>query len=307
MLPAEARERARGGDIAGGLLVALSSLLFGVVVILGRFTADSGIPVTGLLALRFGLCALILAVVLVLTRRPLMAAEGERIGATLVGVAGYAVEASFFFAALRHGNAAPATLLFYTYPAFVTVVSWVLGRGRPTRSTVVALVLGIVGATLVVVGGGNLSIQTLGVVLALCSAITYTGYILGAERVLRRTQPLTSSLWVSGAASAGLTIFAVGTGSFRVPSTLEDWLPILGMSVATAGAFVCMFAGLQRLGAVRTAIISSTEPLAAALLAVAFLGESVGASVALGGVLIVAGAVIASAALGTGAAEPPMP
>jgi drug/metabolite transporter (DMT)-like permease len=68
-----------------------------------------------------------------------------------------------------------------------------------------------------------------------------------------------------------------------------------------------MFAGLQRLGAVRTAIISSTEPLAAALLAVAFLGESVEASVALGGVLIVAGAVIASAALGTAPADPPIP
>jgi drug/metabolite transporter (DMT)-like permease len=141
----------------------------------------------------------------------------------------------------------------------------------------------------------------------LCSAITYTGYILGAERVLRRTQPLTSSLWVSGAASAGLTIFAAVTGSFRIPSTLEDWLPIVGMSVATAAACVCMFAGLQRLGAVRTAIISSTEPLAAALLAVAFLGESVEASVALGGVLIVAGAVIASAALGTAPADPPIP
>jgi drug/metabolite transporter (DMT)-like permease len=307
MLPAQARERARGGDIAGGLLVALSSLLFGVIVILGRFTADSGIPVTGLLALRFGLCALILAAVLIATRRPLMAAEGERIGAALAGVAGYAVEASFFFAALRHGNAAPATLLFYTYPIFVTVASWVLGRGRPTRSTVVSLVLGVVGAALVVVGGGDLSIQTLGVVLALCSAVTYTGYILGAERVLRRTQPLTSSLWVSGAAGVGLAIFAAATGSFRVPSTIEDWLPIVGMSVATAAAFVCMFAGLQRLGAVRTAIISSMEPLAAALLAVAFLGEAVGAAVALGGVLIVAGAVIASAALGSAPAEPPIP
>jgi drug/metabolite transporter (DMT)-like permease len=145
------------------------------------------------------------------------------------------------------------------------------------------------------------------VVLALCSAITYTGYILGAEHVLRRTQPLTSSLWVSGAAAVGLAIFAAGTGSFRVPSTLEDWLPIVGMSVATAAAFVCLFAGLQRLGAVRTAIISSTEPLAAALLAVAFLGEAVGASVALGGVLIVAGAVIASVALGSAPAEPPIP
>lgn len=79
------------------------------------------------------------------------------------------------------------------------------------------------------------------------------------------------------------------------------------MAVATAGAFVCLFGGLRRLGAVRTSIVSSTEPLAASLLAVAFLGESVGLSVAVGGALIVGGAIIASLALAAPPAEPPLP
>lgn len=294
-------------DLSGGLLVALSSLLFGIVVIFGRFMADSGIPVSGLLAIRFALCAVILAAVLVATGRPLAASEGERAGLIIAGVAGYAVESSFFFAALRHGNAAPVTLLFYTYPVFVAIASWALGRGRPTRLTVVSLALGVAGASLVVAGGGDLSIQTLGVVFALCSAVTYTGYILGADRVLKRTQPLTGSLWVSASASLGLGVLALATRSFRAPDGWGDWAPILGMSVATAAAFVCLFAGLQRLGAVRTSIVSSTEPLAASLLAVAFLGESVGLAVAVGGALIVGGAIIASLVLVVPPAEPPIP
>jgi drug/metabolite transporter (DMT)-like permease len=173
--------------------------------------------------------------------------------------------------------------------------------------TVASLMLGVGGAVIVVAGGGDLSIQRLGVVFALCSAITYTCYILAADRVLRRTQPLTSSLWVSGAAGIGLAAFATVRGSFRAPAGAEQWLPIIGMSAATAGAFVCLFAGLRRLGAVRTAIISSTEPLAAALLALALLGEAIGAAVAVGGVLIVAGAAIASIGLETPPAEPPIP
>jgi drug/metabolite transporter (DMT)-like permease len=47
---------------------------------------------------------------------------------------------------------------------------------------------------------------------------------------------------------------------------------------------------------VRTSIISATEPLSAALLGFLFLGESVSAGTALGGALILAGAVIASLA-----------
>ena len=299
--------RSRRSGVIGGILVASSSTLFGIVVILGRLTADSGMPVPALLALRFAGCAIILAAVLVATRGPLAAAKGERAGAAAAGVAGYAVEASFFFAALRHGNAAPVTLLFYTYPILVTLASWLLGRGAPSRLTIASLALGIGGAGLVVAGSGDLAIRTIGVVLALCSAATYTGYILAADRVLRRTQPLTSSLWVSGAACVGLAAFAAATGSLALPARERDWLAIAGMSVATAAAFVCLFAGLKRLGAVRTAIISSTEPLAAALLAVAFLGETVGLAVAIGGALIVAGAVLASLGVAVARPEPPMP
>jgi drug/metabolite transporter (DMT)-like permease len=66
------------------------------------------------------------------------------------------------------------------------------------------------------------------------------------------------------------------------------------MGVASAGAFVCLLAGLQRIGAVRTAIVSATEPLSAAFLAYVFLDESVSPGTALGGALILAGAIVAS-------------
>jgi drug/metabolite transporter (DMT)-like permease len=53
---------------------------------------------------------------------------------------------------------------------------------------------------------------------------------------------------------------------------------------------------LQRIGAVRTAIVSATEPLSAALLGYLYLGESVSAGTAAGGALILVGAVLASLA-----------
>jgi drug/metabolite transporter (DMT)-like permease len=59
---------------------------------------------------------------------------------------------------------------------------------------------------------------------------------------------------------------------------------------------VCLLGALQRIGAVRTAIVSATEPLSAAFLGWVFLGESVSVGTALGGALILAGAVAASLA-----------
>lgn len=283
-------------ETIGGLLVGLSALQFGFVVLLGKFARRHGLPVEAMLSIRFGLGAVLLAAALVALRRPLVAAPGERAGLALIALLGYAVEATFFFTALGHGTVAAVTLLFFTYPVLVTLGTWVLGRGAPARQTLLALASALVGAAIVVGTGAGLQIETLGVVLALASAVTFSGYLVGADAVLRRTNALTSAMWVSAGASIGLFLYASAIGHWRLPAASNEWFPLLGMGLASAGAFVCLMAGLQRIGAVRTAIVSALEPLAAATLAWLFLDETVTWGIAVGGTLILVAAVTASLA-----------
>jgi drug/metabolite transporter (DMT)-like permease len=286
-------------DAVGGLLVAAASLQFGAVVVLGKGVLERGMTVESMLGYRFGVAALVLALALLVLRRPLLAAPGERLGLGLLAVIGYSAESAFFFLAAEHGTAASVTLLFFTYPVFVTLASWFLGRGAPARLTLVALACSVAGAAIVAGTGAGLEVDGLGVVFALASALTFSAYLIGVEHVARRTSPLTSALWVSAGASAGLFVFGGVAGRYVGPQSGADWWAILGMGVASAGAFVCLMAGLQRIGAVRTAIVSATEPLSAAFLAYVFLDESVRPGTALGGVLILAGAVAASLARAT--------
>ena len=97
-------------------------------------------------------------------------------------------------------------------------------------------------------------------------------------------------------ASLGLFSFAAATGRYTSPQMGTDAWAILAMGLASAGAFVCLLGALQRIGAVRTAIVSATEPLSAAFLGWVFLDESVSLGTAIGGALILAGAVAASLA-----------
>jgi drug/metabolite transporter (DMT)-like permease len=279
----------------GGLFSLASALQFGIVVVFASRLASRGLPVTATLALRFGIASVILVGVLVVLGRPLLPAAGERAGVLVLAMVGYAVEASLFFAALTHGTAAAVTLLFYTYPVMVSLGSWlVLRRGAPPRRTAIALALASAGVAIVVGLGGSLAIDAIGVALALLSAVVITGYVLGADVILRRTEPLTSSAWVSGAASVALFVAALASGSWRAPAGGAEWAPIVAMGVATAGAFVCLLEGIRRIGAERSSIVSSAEPLSAAFLAWAFLDQSVGLGVALGGTLILGGAILAS-------------
>jgi drug/metabolite transporter (DMT)-like permease len=220
---------------------------------------------------------------------------------------GYAGEAAMFFASLRHGTAAAVTLLFYTYPVVVALVAFVMGKGLPGWLLGAALVSVVAGASIVALAGGGVDVDAVGALLALGAAVTISFYLVGAEAVLDKTNSLTGAMWVSAAAAVGLAVFALLTGNGAWPRGLRQWAPIMGMAAFTAGAFVCLFAGLRRLGVMRTSILSATEPLTAAVLAAVLLGEDVKSQTVIGGVLILAGAVGASVARRGPVPESPVP
>jgi drug/metabolite transporter (DMT)-like permease len=297
-------EHSRRNDLVGAGLIGLMALQFGSVVILGKIaTKPGGLPVPSLLAFRFAIAAAVLAGAARTLGRPLLAAPGERVPIALLGVFGYGVEAGFFFASLRHGTAAAITLLFYTYPVLVLVLGVAVGRGFPGWLLGGALVTAVGGAALVATAGQGVDVNGVGVLLALASAGTYSVYLIGAERAMVRTDPLTSAAWVAAWASVGMAVAALISGTGTWPRGWHQWGPLIGISVFTAGAFACLFGGLRRLGALRTAILSATEPLTASVLAAVFLDEGIRGWTAIGGGLILAGAIAASAARGKPVAD----
>ncbi len=284
----------RREELLGGGLIALSALCFGTVVLFGTLLTRDGFPVTAFLSIRFLVAAVVLAAVLLGLRRPLTAAPGEGVPLLVLGVFGYAVESGLFFGAIEHGSAPAATLLFFTYPVWVALIWVVIRRRLPERLVLVSLGAAVGGAAIVVVGSGGLDISTAGILFAFGSSLAFSLYLIGADRVVRRTESLTAAMWVAAAAGAALAAVSVVAGVWQWPSGLHQWAPALGSAVLTAGAFFGLFAGLRRLGPVRTAVISASEPLWATIMTVAFLSEPMHPATAIGGVFILAGAVTAS-------------
>ena len=285
-------------EALGGLFVALASIQFGLVVVFGKVASNRGMPVESLLAIRFAVAAVVLAAALIATRNSLAAARGERTRLFLLGAFGYGIEASFFFLALARGTASAVTLLFFVYPVIITVVSALTGAGLPGRLVVGSLGAALAGVALVVGTSGRLDISGAGIAFALGSAATYTIYLLGVERTLHRTSSVVASMWVSAAASAAIAVYAFALRGTAMPHGARQWWPVIGTGVFTSGAFFTLFAGIRRLGAIRTAIIAALEPLSTAALAMIFLGDPLRAGTIAGGALILGGAVAAGIARG---------
>lgn len=292
MGPTTASDARRSGGIA---LCLLSAAGFGLMAIFAKEAYAAGLGVTALLAARFVLAALLFwAIVAVrarlrgglprMRRRAVLACLG-------LGGIGYAVQAGLFFSALEHIDASLASLLLYTYPALVFCGAVALRREHVTRAKGLALALASAGAALVLLGGGTRGLEATGVALALGAGTAYAIYILVAESVVRRIDPLLLSALI--ATGAAFTLLAAGAAGDALQFTAQGWLWIVALAtLCTVLPIVTFMLGMQRVGSSTASIVSTFEPVVTVGLAVALYGESLGPLQVLGGVLVLA-AVIA--------------
>jgi len=276
--------------VVGVGLAAIGAVAYGIATVIGRSLAGAGVDSATALGVRFSIAAVILAALMRLRRVSMRPAAGEWLPIVLLGAIGYTLESTLFYLSLGHGTAAACILLFYAYPAIVTVIEFVRGREQVTKATAVALGLSVAGTASVVAVGRDVSISPTGIVLALVAATAYGLYLVVGRDVRQQTDAMTAACWVAtGAAAASLMRGAVG-GTLRVPT--GHLLQIVGYGAVTAAAFALTFAALARIGASHTAVVSTLEAASTVLLAGIALGEGITSAQAFGGAAILAAAAL---------------
>ena len=291
--------------VVGTALAAVGAVSYGVTVVVGRSLAEAGLGSATALGARFGVAALCLLVALRLRRAPLRPVRGEMSRILLLGGIGYTTESTLFYLSLERGTAAACALLFYAYPAIVSAIELARGRERPTRATLIALGLSVLGTGVVVAAGSRVSISVAGIAFALASAATYAVYLVIGRELGRRSDSMTAACWVAIGASASSLLRGAVTSSLDDPRGHLAQLAVYG--IATAIAFWLMFAALARIGTARTAVVSTLEAFSAIVLGALFLDERVTLAQLFGGaaILVAAGIIAATARTKGSRAQPP--
>lgn len=280
-------------DPGTGVLAAVgSATAFGVTIVVQRSLAKSGLPVTAALGVRFGIAGLALLGYLAVRRGPLLPARGERTRALLLGAVGYAGEAALFYLALARGSAAAVSLLFYAYPAIVTLLEVALRLRPPRLLTFGVVALSTAGVVLIVVTGDTVSITPAGVAFSLAAATSFACYMLLSQRLVPRSQPAVTGAYVAVGASLALLTVGLFTGRAGVPASDLPLLAVNGL--ATAVAFALLYTALAHLSAGAAAVVMTLEAFVAVALAAVALGERIRPLQLVGGALVVAAAVVVS-------------
>lgn len=293
------------GTAGGTLRVALAACCFGsistLIVVATRGTAGHpGASLVGALFWRYALAAAALSAMALRRANPWQReGAGRTVGAVVVGGIAQAGVAFLSLSALRWITVGTLAFLFYTYPAWVTLLAAVRGSESLDRRKLLALVLSLAGIVCTVGLPGASPVGSAppaggvwpGVLLAFASAIVYALYIPYLGGLQARFTPVGASALVCVGAAllfAGPALYgaATGVGPFvALPAT--SWLAIVALAlVCTVFAFIAFLSGLAQLGPVRAAIVSTVEPFFTAMLGTFVLGQAAGVGTFAGGVLI---------------------
>jgi drug/metabolite transporter (DMT)-like permease len=282
---------------SGTLICLASASAFGAMGVLGKLAYDDGATVGTLLAVRFGLAALLFWALTVATRatRELRALTCRDVLIALgLGALGYAAQAGAYFAALARMDAGLLSLLVYTYPAIVALAAIALGRDRFDARRLAALVLASSGLVLVLASAGTGALDPLAAALGLAAAVIYSAYILVSGSIAERVSPRAFSTLVCTGAAVTLTVGSALLGELR-PSDVSvagwGWLACLAL-ISTVAAVSLFFIGIARVGPTVASILSTVEPVVTVLLAFVVFGEVLGATQLLGGALVLSSVLV---------------
>jgi drug/metabolite transporter (DMT)-like permease len=177
------------------------------------------------------------------------------------------------------------TLLLYSYPAMVVVLSRLFGE-PVSRVGAIALLLTVLGIALTV----SIDERTL---TGLLNAALYAGYILLSQHLLVNQRAVAhATRWSISGSFCVLALIALGNG-LTLPQSVLGWVSVVGMGlICTVLPIFTFIAGIKRLGASTASILSSIEPLATLFLAVLLLGERLTWQQTVGGCLILASVLV---------------
>ncbi len=274
------------------VLIVASAACFSTIAIFVTLATRAGAPLLTVLTGRFFFGTLAIAPIAGLAA---VGSAPPSLRNALVFRAGVLQAALVFCsgASLRWLPAATLVFLFYTYPAWVTIIVALQRGERISLRRGVALVLSLVGVAIMVGAPGPLVVHPAGAALALASALIFAIYLVYTDRLQAATTTGVTSFWIAVGAGATFLIAAVLTRqlTFDVAASVWAYMAALGV-LSTAVGYGLFFKGLRILGPVRTAIISTAEPLWAALLGWLVLTQPVTLGTAVGGACIAAAVVI---------------
>lgn len=261
----------------GILLGIIAAAFWGISGTIGQFLFQQrGINVEWLITLRLLLSGVGLLILAKCTKNDILKIWNNRKDAiqlfifSIIGMVGVQYT---YFAAIKHSNAATATVLQFAGPIFIAIYLALKYKKMPKKLELLAILLAVTGTFLLVTRGNfdTLSISGIALFFGIASAITLAIYTLQPKALLAKYN---SALVVGWGMFIGGIVFSFVKAPWQVEG---DWdlKTFLGVAfIIIFGTLIAFYAYLNAvkiIGGQKTSLLASAEPLVAVILSVIWL------------------------------------
>ena len=275
--------------------ILAAAALWGIIGVWNRNLMAAGLSPTGIVVVRnFGGMLLLLAVFAVKDRGVFRVRREHLKYFFGTGIISVVLFTSCYFSCQKICSLAVASILLYTAPSFVMILSAILWKEPVTKKKLLALALTLVGCACVCgVFDGGLTVTFTGILLGLGAGFFYALYSVFGRYALAHYSSMTVTVWTfifAGPASLVMLRPAEMRAVFTAPSA---WLLAAGLVVfSTVAPYILYTRGLARVESGKASIMASLEPVVAALAGVLIFGEPMGLLTLLGILCVLAGVYI---------------
>ena len=253
---------------------------------------NNGAAIESILFFRYSFAVVLLGAFLILTKQSFRI-TARQAGVLLALGLLYTSSSIFLFEAYNYIASGLATTLVFLYPVLVAIIMVFL-RVVPSWPVWLSIAATFGGVIIMTQGSGGDSINPVGVVLSLGSALVYALFIVIINRsktIARISNTLLTfySLTVGAIVFFGKISFSDTAISAGI-TTGSDWLNLVGLALLpTIVSTATLAIATRNIGATKASVLGVFEPITAILIGTLMFGEPLTTNILLGiGIAIVA-------------------
>ena len=278
-------------------LIILAAVCWGTIGIFTRELQAEGFTSIQITAARCAVTALCLVTGLLLTDRDKLKIVPKDIwlfiGTGLMSIVFFNI---CYFTSIKYLTLSMASVLLYTAPFFVMLMSLFLFHEKMTIQKGIALILAFSGCVLTagIIGGEVSSITEFGILIGLGSGFGYALYTIFGRLALKKYHPITITTYTFLVAAVGILPFCDAGKMIQLSMENTGVLPyILILSVVcTVLPYFLYTKGLKHVEGGKASVMAFVEPMVATLIGIFLFHEQMTLLNMTGVVLIFAAIVL---------------
>lgn len=281
---------AHSHSFKGVFYAALSGILYSCLAYFGLSLVNNNFSFSDMLFWRFALATVAL-LPFVFKKNLWTSASLYKLGLLFfLGLFVYSLGAHFYFQAAERIGSGLAMVIFFIFPLFVILLSWVIDKHTIGKGTIASVSIILIGLGLLA-DYEQANINFLGLVLALLSGVGYAVYVYISKRI--KVPPILSTFILCLGSAILFFFLSLYQNNGQIVSLPSSWFSaiVLGI-ICTLLPILLLLKAMETITATKASILGVLEPLATIVIGILFLDETISLRQWMGTGIVLAGALL---------------